>query len=100
MIFVPCVLLNRVIDESVQLDTTTLPPIISTPSNPPAPLAMTLGARSPGFHARGGYCSCQISTRFPVKIGTSKRLRRASYPISAGLGTPLIDFVPCPFTYR
>src|SRR6266446_9511359 len=51
MIFVPCVLSNRVIDESVQLDTTTFPPIISTPSNPPTPLAMTWGARSPGFHA-------------------------------------------------
>src|SRR5438093_8435667 len=37
--------------ESVQLDTRILVPAISTPSKPPAPLAMTLGALSPGFHA-------------------------------------------------
>src|SRR3989442_2548951 len=52
MIFVPWVLSNRVIEESAQLDTTTFPPIISTPSHPPAPLALTAGARSAGFHAR------------------------------------------------
>src|SRR2546429_1691731 len=37
--------------ESVQLDTRILVPAITTPSNPPAPLAMTLGALSPGFQA-------------------------------------------------
>src|SRR5213593_4146819 len=37
--------------ESAQLDTRTLGPTTSTPSNPPAPLAMTFGALSPGFHA-------------------------------------------------
>src|SRR6266404_4476307 len=37
--------------ESVQLDTRIRVPATSTPSNPPAPLAMTLGALSPGFHA-------------------------------------------------
>src|SRR5881397_3201395 len=37
--------------ESVQLDTRILVPATSTPSNPPGPLAMTLGALSPGFHA-------------------------------------------------
>src|SRR6266487_1077462 len=36
--------------ESVQLDTRICVPATSTPSNPPAPLAMTFGALSPGFH--------------------------------------------------
>src|SRR5438445_10654620 len=37
--------------ESVQLDTRIRVPVTTTPSKPPAPLAMTRGARSPGFHA-------------------------------------------------
>src|SRR2546427_10051027 len=37
--------------ETAQLDTRILVPPTSTPSNPPAPLAMTLRALSPGFHA-------------------------------------------------
>src|SRR5438093_12588676 len=37
--------------ESVQLDTRIFVPATSTPSNPPGPLAMTLGALSAGSHA-------------------------------------------------
>src|SRR2546428_10275426 len=48
----------------------------------------------------GTYRSCQISTRFPVRIGISKRFRFGSYPKSAGLGTPVMIFVPCVLSNR
>src|ERR1041384_8052319 len=35
--------------ESFQLDTYSMPSESSTPSNPPGPVAMTVGAASPGF---------------------------------------------------
>src|SRR6266850_1378518 len=37
--------------ESAQLETQIAPWTISTPSNWPGPVAMTVGAASPGFHA-------------------------------------------------
>src|SRR5438132_8583615 len=50
-------------------------PAISTPSNPPGPLAITLGALSPGFHA---------STERPPNCTTMKRLPTESNVIPLG----------------
>src|SRR5690242_14565 len=45
------------------------------------------------------YFNCQISMRLPARIGIKTRFRFASYPISAGLGTPVITFTSCPLSY-